>query len=71
MLLTAVHAQPVCVVTVATAVPPSAPIVCVSGDTAKVHVKPSCVTARDCPATVNVPVRAALVPLAGVFAATV
>src|SRR5256885_11865299 len=66
-LLVALHAHPLVVVTIVLPGPPAAPRLCAVDDNVKLHGTPLCVTVTVCPATVSVPVRAA-VPA---FAATV
>ena len=65
LLLTAVQAQPLVVVTVADWDPPAATTSCAVGATVKVHA-PACVTVKVWPAIVSVPGRA----LAAVLAVT-
>jgi hypothetical protein len=65
-LLTAVHAQPVVVVTLVLPVPPGATAFSEVGETVNTHGAASCVTVTVWPATVSVPVR----ELVDVFAAT-
>jgi hypothetical protein len=63
-LLVAVHAHPLVVETVVLPGPPAAPRLCALDDNVKLHATPLCVTVTVCPATVNVPVRAAVPVLA-------
>ena len=60
LLLVAVHVQPPAVVTVVLLTLAGAPGVSVAGDTAKVQGTPAWVTVTVWPATVSVPVRAAV-----------
>jgi hypothetical protein len=66
-LLAPLQAHPVPAVTVTLPVPPAAGRLCDVGDALNVQPTPPCVTVIVVPATVNVPVRLAVV----VFAATV
>ena len=54
LLLTAVQAQPLVVVTAADCAPPAARTFCAVGATVKPHA-PACVTVTVCPAIVSVP----------------
>lgn len=63
-LLTALHEQPLVVVTLTVLAPPDAATFCDVGDSTTVHVVPLCETVTACPATVSVPVRAVALVLA-------
>jgi hypothetical protein len=64
-LLTAVHPHPLPAVTVTLPDPPLDPTLCDVGDALKPHT-PASVTVIVCPATVNVPLRAAADVLAAI-----
>jgi hypothetical protein len=63
-VLVAVHAQPVAAVTVTLADAPDADTFAEVGAIVGAHDAPACVTVKVVPATVNVPVRLAVVVLA-------
>jgi hypothetical protein len=64
LLLTAVHAQPVGAVTATVPVLLPEPMLCDVGEIVSVQVMPAWVTVNVCPATVSVPVRDEVDPLA-------
>jgi hypothetical protein len=71
LLLTAVHAQPVCAVTLVDPVPPPATTDWLTGATEYEHGTPACVTVNVRPPTVSVPVRCAVLAFAAALKLTV